>query len=83
VAVIPPTLGALELLDEIRYLAKMVSGCRDAGSLDGSFALRIRFSAAFCSRSSWFTEPVTYASSRRTHFLFLMPTVHLTLLRAV
>src|ERR1700688_810245 len=40
-------------------------------NLDGSLALRIRFSAArysFCSRSSWFTEPVTYASSR-THFL--------------
>ena len=50
-------------------------------NLDGSFALRIRFSAArysFCSRSSWFTEPVTYASSR-THFLFLMPTAYLTL----
>src|SRR5450755_2251482 len=50
-------------------------------NLDGSFALRIRFSAArysFCSRSSWLTEPVTYASSR-THFLFLMPIVYLTL----
>src|ERR1700675_1348032 len=50
-------------------------------NLDGSFALRIRFSAArysFCNRSSWFTEPVTYASSR-THFLFLMPTAYLTL----
>ena len=54
-------------------------------NLDGSFALRIRFSAArysFCSRSSWLTEPVTYASSR-THFLFLMPTAYLTLRRAV
>src|ERR1700687_1412642 len=50
-------------------------------NLDGSFALRIRFSAArysFCSRSSWFTEPVTYASSRN-HFLFLILTAHLTL----
>ena len=50
-------------------------------NLDGSFALRIRFSAArysFCSRSSWFTEPVTYASSC-THFMFLMPTAYLTL----
>jgi len=53
-------------------------------NLNGSFALRIRFSAArysFCRRSSWFTEPVTYAS--HTHFLFLMPTVYLTLRRAV
>ena len=33
-------------------------------NLGGSFALRIRFSAArysFCSRSSWLTEPVTQA----------------------
>jgi hypothetical protein len=53
-------------------------------NLDGSFALRIRFSAArysFCSRSCWFTEPVTYASSR-THFLFLMLIVYLTLVTA-
>jgi hypothetical protein len=50
-------------------------------NLDGNCALRIRFSAArysFCSRSSWFTDPVTYASSR-THFLFLMPPAYLTL----
>jgi hypothetical protein len=50
-------------------------------NLDGSFARRIRFSAArysFCSRSFWFTDPVTYASSF-SHFLFLMPTVYLTL----
>jgi hypothetical protein len=50
-------------------------------NLDGSFALRIRFSAArysFCRSSSWFTDPVTYASSRN-HFLFLMPTAYLTL----
>jgi hypothetical protein len=47
----------------------------------GSFALRIRFSAArysFRSNSSWFTEPVTYASNR-THFLFLIQTAYLTL----
>jgi hypothetical protein len=53
-------------------------------NLDGSFALRIRFSAArysFCTRRSWFTEPVTYAS--HTHFLFLMPTAYFTLRRAV
>jgi hypothetical protein len=52
-------------------------------NLDGSFALRIRLSAArysFCRRSSWFTAPVTYASSR-THFLFVMPTAYLTLRR--
>jgi hypothetical protein len=45
-------------------------------NLDGSFAVRIRFSAArysFCSRSSWVPEPVTYASSR-SHCLFLMLT---------
>ena len=50
-------------------------------NLDGSFARRIRFSAArysFCSKSSWFTEPVTYASNR-THFLFLIPTAYPTL----
>ncbi len=49
-------------------------------NLEGSFALKIRFSAArysFCSRSSWFTEPVTYASNRN-HFLFVMPTAYLT-----
>ena len=43
-------------------------------NLDGSFALRIRLSAArysFCRRGSWFTDPVTYASSCN-HFLFLM-----------
>jgi hypothetical protein len=43
--------------------------------------VRIRFSASkysSCSRSSWFTDPVTHASSR-THLLFLMPTAHLTL----
>jgi hypothetical protein len=37
-------------------------------NLDGSFALRIRFFAArysFCRRSSWFTDPVTYASRSR------------------
>ena len=47
--------------------------------------LRSPFSAvrySFCSTSSWFTEPVTYASSR-THFLFLIPTAYLTLLRLV
>jgi len=54
-------------------------------NLDGSFALTIRFSAvrySFCGRSSWFTEPLTYASSC-THFLFLMPTVYLTLRRGL
>ena len=43
--------------------------------------LKIPFSAArysFCSRSSWVTEPVTYASN---HFLFLMPTAYLRLRR--
>ena len=40
----------------------------------GNLVLRIRFSAArysFRNKSSWFTEPVTYARSR-THLLFLM-----------
>jgi hypothetical protein len=47
---------------------------------DGSFALKIQFSAAkysFRSSSSRFTDPVTYARSR-THRLFLMPTAYPT-----
>ena len=32
---------------------------------------------SFFSKSFWFTDPVTYASSR-IYFLFLMPTAYLT-----
>jgi len=52
-----------------RFASQALADFGEGGALgvaqrkvDGSFALRIRFSAArysFCKRSSWFTEPVT------------------------
>jgi hypothetical protein len=41
-----------------------------------AFTLMVAARYSFCSRSSWFTDPVTYASSR-THFLFFILIVHL------
>lgn len=56
------------------------SGLRNR-SLVGSFALKIRFSAAgysFCSNSSWFTGPIAYAGNC-SHFLFFNRPAYLTL----